>query len=813
MASPLSALSNDLRFGMRVLRRTPLVTISIVLLLGLGIGANSAMFGIVDGLVLHAVHYPDPQKLAFVWSYDAQGQVSDVSAADFMDWRARSKTLTELAAWMPTTFVVLGGDRPRQLGGARVTANFFRTLGVKPALGRTFLPDEDGLDHRENAARSVVISYRLWQEELGADPNVLGRTLRVDSEPYVIVGVAPEDFQFWWRPHDLWIPVSLNVQDRDYRDLVVVGRLAATRVQASAEMTVIARSLAETYPKSDKNWTTHVDDLQEWLLNRTFRLRLLLLSGAVGLVLLIACMNVASLMLARSAVRSREIAVRISIGATRSRVVQQLLTEGAILTLGGTAVGLTIAWGLTRIAPKIVPANAIPGGQVELSAPVVLFTLAISAVTCLLFGLAPAVAAAQGDVQSALKESSRGSTAGPKGIRFRQTMVAAEVAVALMLLATTWLMIGSLRDLMRIDPGYDPKNVLAQRMYLPAGKYDKTRALEFYRTAVQRINALPGVQSAAAASSLPCSPRNTIEVRFLPEGMTPRDEGELPGAVYVGVGEDYFRTLAIPLTRGRTFSEADNEKAPLVAILNDTFISRYYPNQDPIGRRILVNRPVRFDGEEPVKVEVVGVVKDVRLADFGEESRPMIYVPLFQNPYSHAVWFAVRTSGDPLALGGAIRKEFLAIDREQPVEEVGSLEAMLNSDFAQPRFQTGLMSSFALMALLLAAVGIYGVNAYAVAQRRSEIGLRMALGASPRAVLRDVLGLGMRLIAIGIGIGLLGSAGIMWWLRSVVVGAGRPDPLAFAGAALLLAIVALLACYFPARKATRIDPSVALRAE
>lgn len=812
MASLLSALSNDLRFGMRVLLRTPLVTISIVLLLGLGIGANSAMFGIVDGLVLHAVRYPDPQKLAFVWSYDAQGQVSDVSAADFMDWRARSKTLTDLAAWMPTTFVVLGGDRPRQLGGARVTANFFRTLGMKPVLGRTFLPDEDGLDHPENAARSVVISYRLWQEDLGADPNVLGRTLRVDSVPYTIIGVAPDGFQFWWRPHDLWIPVSLNVHDRDYRELVAIGRLDATRARASAEMAVIARSLAESYPKSDKGWTIHVDNLQDWLLNRTFRLRLLLLSGAVGLVLLIACMNVASLMLARSAVRARELAVRISLGATRSRVIRQLLTESALLTLGGAGLGLAIAWGLIRIAPKIVPANAIPGGPVELSAPVVLFTMAISAVTCLLFGLAPAVAATQGDVQTALKDSSRGSTAGPKGIRFRQTMVAAEVAVALMLLATTWLMIGSLRDLMRVDPGYDPKNVLAERMYLPSGKYDKMHALEFYRVALERISSLAGVRTVTAATSLPCS-LNTMEVRFRPDEMPPRAESELPSALYAAVGTDYFRTLEIPLKQGRVFETGDDENAPLRAILNEAFVARYYPRENPIGKRILVNRPVRFTGEEPVEVMVVGLVGDVQLSDFPEERWPMIYVPYAQNPFSRAVWFAVRTNGDPLAMSPAIRNEFREIDREQPMDQVGSLEAMIDGQFAQPRFQTGLMSSFALMALLLAAVGIYGVNAYAVAQRRSEIGLRMALGASPGAVLRDVLGLGMRLIAIGIGIGLLGSAGLTWWLRTVVVGAGRPDPLAFAGAALLLAIVALLACYFPARKATRIDPSVALRAD
>ncbi|HML18877.1 MAG TPA: ABC transporter permease [Bryobacteraceae bacterium] len=805
-------LSQDFRFGVRVLAREPLVAGSIILILGLGIGANSAMFTIVDALLLHAVRYPDPQTLVFVWSHDSQGAPSDVSAADFMDWRVQSKTLSDLAAWMPTSFVVTGGERPRQLGGARVTANFFRTLRVKPVLGRTFLPDEDGLEHPENAARSVVIGYRFWQEDLGADPEVLGRTIRVDSIPYTIIGVAPENFQFWWRPHDLWVPVSLNVHDRDYRDLVVIARLAGTRARAAAEMAVISRSLGEAYPKSDKGWTVQLDELQDWLLNRTFRTRILILSAAVGLVLLIACTNVASLLLARSAVRARELAVRVSLGATRSRLVRQLLTESALLALAGGGLGLAIAWALVRLAPKFVPANAIPGGPLELSAPVVWFTLAVSAVTCILFGLAPAVAAARGDVQTALKDSGRGSTGGRKRLRFRQVMVAAEIAIALMLLSTTWLMIGSLRGLTRIDPGFNPKNVLAVRMYLPAAKYDAEHALGFYRLALERISALPGVQTVTVGTSLPPQPF-TMEVRFEREGMPSPGEAQLPSAAYASVGADYFRTLDIPLRRGRSFTEADNETAPRVAILNQAFVARYYPGEDPIGRRILVNRPLRFFGEEQVQVEIVGVVGDLKLIDLSVEPTPAIYVPHSQNPFSRAVWFAARTGGDPLALGAAVRKEFLAIDREQPIEQVGTLEGMLTGQFAQPRFQAELMSLFALMALILASAGIYGVSAYSVAQRRSEIGLRMALGASPRAVLGEMIRQGLRLIVIGVAAGMAGAEALSFWLRSALVGAGRPDPMAMLGAAAMLGIVATLACYFPARKATRIDPAIALRAE
>jgi putative ABC transport system permease protein len=468
---------------------------------------------------------------------------------------------------------------------------------------------------------------------------------------------------------------------------------------------------------------------------------------------------------------------------------------------------------LIRVAPKIVPPNAIPGGPVELSVPVVWFTLTVSVLTCILFGLAPALAAARGDVQPALKDSSRGATAGRKRLRFRQIMVAAEVAIALMLLAITGLMIASLRDLTRVDPGFDPKNVLTLRMYLPAAKYDAAHALGFYRAGLERIAALPGVKSVTVGSSLPPPPLGTMEVRFEPEGLPPSSEGEFPSAPYVAAGADYFHTLGIPLKRGRFFTDADNEKAPLMAILNEAFVARYNPDQDPIGRRILVNRPIRFAGEEQVKVEVVGVVGNIKLSDLSVEPKPIMYVPHTQNPFSRVVWFAARTDGDPLALGSAVRKEFTSIDPEQPVEQVGSLELMLNGQFAQPRFQTGLMSSFALMALILASVGIYGVNAYSVTQRRNEIGLRMALGASPGAVLGEVIGQGMRLIAIGIGARQVGAAAISFWLRSVLVGTGRPDPIAFLGAALVLAMVATLACYFPARKATRIDPAIALRAE
>jgi putative ABC transport system permease protein len=805
----METLLQDLRFGARILLRAPLITVSILLVLALGIGANAAMFGILDGLLLHSVRYPDPQTLIFVWSLDAQGALSNASPADFMDWRAKSKTVSDPAAWLPTSFVFLGGERPRQLGGARVTANFFRTLRVKPLLGRTFLPDEDGLEKPANAARSVIISYRLWQEDLGADPNVLGRMVRVDSVPYSVVGVMPPDFQFWWRPHDLWVPASLNVHERDYRNLVVVARTSAPRPQVVAEMDVIARSLAETYPKSDKGWTILVEDFRERLLNQTFRARLLLLSGAVGLVLLIACTNVAGLLLGRSAARNRELAVRASLGATGRRLGQQLLTESALLAFAGGGLGLALAWWLIRAIPKFVPPSAVPR-SIELSAGVIWFCLAASVLTCLLVGLAPALSAARSEAFVSLKDSARGTTAGRARQRFRQVLVAGEVALALILLAGAWLMVTSLRALTGMDLGFDAHNVLTLRVVLPAPKYDAIGAVGFSNRALSEVAALPGVKSATFGTTLPLA--NSMMVRFDREDSL-RDEAQQPSALYAAIGVDYFQALKVPLERGRFFTEGDNERGRLVAIISEAIASRYFPDQDPIGRQMIVYRPIRLQGEEMVKVEIVGVVGNINLSNFSIDARPMIYAPFAQNPFARGVQFAVRTNGNPAAVAASVRSKIAAIDRDQPVEQVGSLEQMLSAQFAQPRFQTELMGAFALLALLLAAVGIYGVNAYAVTQRRNEIGVRMALGATRGAVLRHVIGQGMVPTAIGIAVGLAGALAMTTWLKSLLVDAGKADPLAFAGAAVALGVVAVLACYFPARRAVRIDPAITLRME
>jgi putative ABC transport system permease protein len=800
----MESLLQDLRFGFRILLRSPGVTFAVILALTLGIGANAAMFSVVDALLLHPLRYSDPSSLVLLFDHDAQGVTRSASAANFLDWR-KAKSFSDLAGWRGSSFVSTGGDRPEQVLGASVTANFFKTLGVKPTLGRTFLPDEDGIDNPSSASKVAVIGTRMWQENLGGDPNVLGRQINLNGVAYAIIGVAPPGFQFMSRNHQVWIPLTVNRQNRDYHYLSVVGRLRTHREIAAAEMATLARSLDREYPKTNKGWTIEVDDMLEWLVNRSFRTRLLLLFGAVGLVLLIACTNIASLLLARSATRNREIAVRISLGATRLRLTRQLLTESILMAFAGGTAGIGLAWWLIRIAPGFLPPNTIPTtAPIELNRLVILFSVAITALTGVLFGIAPALAATRTDIQTTLKDSSRGSTGGRAKQRFRQVMVAAEVAVALMLLASAGLMIESLRVM---------KHVLTLRLFLPAAKYDSAKALRFHRLALERIAALPGVQSATIASNLPIEHAVTMEVPFDLLSSPPRDQGERPGIGYISIGTDYLKTLAIPLRHGRAFTEADTAAAPPVVIVNEAFVERYFPHENPVGQRILLNRPIlgsnRF--EDTIRPEIVGVIGNVKLDNLRTDS--LLYVPHAQNVWASVSYFALRTTTDGASLAPAIRRTLMEIDKDQPVDQLGSFDLILANQFAEPRFQTQLMGAFALVALVLAIVGIYGVNAYAVMQRRNEIGLRMALGATPAQVLNGILKQGMLLTAVGIGIGLLGAIAIASLLKSVLVGVSATDPLTLGGVSLLLAVVAAMACYVPARRATHIDPAIALRQE
>jgi len=814
----MQTLFQDIRFGARVLWRSPGMTLAVILALALGIGANTAMFSVVDALILHPLRYQNPSELVVIWDTDPQGQIRGASSGNFLDWR-KATSFSSFAGWASSTYTLTGLDQPVQIYGARVTAEFFQTLGVKPVLGRTFLRGEDGLDGTSSSSTGVskvaVIGYDTWQNTLSGDPNVLGRTIRLNQTPYAIIGVMGPDFQFLSRRHQVWVPAVIDPANRDYRYLTVIARLNTSRGAAAAQMTALGRSLAEAYPKNNNGWTIQVQELQEYVVNGRLRTRLLVLFAAVGAVLLLACTNVASLLLARSAARGREIAVRVSMGATPLRVVRQLLTESVMLALMGAGLGLGFAALLIDLAPGFVPINAIPTtAPIRLNLLVLLFTMGIAVLTGVLFGLAPALSLARYDVRDTLNDASRGSTGGRGRQRFRQTMVVIEVAVALVLLAGAALMTESLRRMADIDLGFDAKQVLTLRLFLPVARYNAVQAFQFQTRAKEKIAALPGVESVGMGSNLPLGSL-TMYVPFDLDTAPPRGPAERPDVGYVSISPGYLHTLGIALKRGRDFTDHDNADAPRVVLINEAFATMHFPNQDPVGRQLLINPVVLGQNgfSDTVRAEIVGVAGNVKLGDLGAAPEPILYSPLAQGVWSTITYLAIRSRGNATALAPAIRGEIGDLDKEQPVDQMGSMQQAFSDQFAEPRFQSQLMGAFAALALILAVVGIYGVNAYAVTQRQRELGVRIALGARPSDVLRETLGEGLTLSAIGIAIGLAGAYAMSSLFRSVLVGAAGIDPMTLLGAAGLLAAVALLACYLPAWRATRIDPASALRQE
>lgn len=810
----IKSLLQDIRFGARVLLRSPGMSLAVILALALGIGANTAMFSVIDALILHPLRYQNPSELVVVWDRDPQGQLRGASSGNFLDWR-KAKSFSDVAGWAPSAYTLTGLDRPEQIYGARVTAGFFKTLGVKPVLGRTFLPGEDGLDGAAATSKVAVIGYDTWQNTLSADPNVLGRTIRLNQTPYAIIGVMGPEFQFLSRRHQVWVPAVLDSANRDYRYLITVARLKTSLSAAGAEMSALARSLEESYPKSNAGWTIQVQDFQEYLVNGRLRTRLLLLFAAVGAVLLLACTNVASLLLARSAVRTREIAVRISMGATRGRIVRQLLTESLMLAAMGAALGILLASLLIAWAPGMVPVSSIPTtAPIRLNWLVLFFTLGIALLTGALFGLAPALTLARSDVRDTLNDASRGSTGGRGRQRFRQSMVVIEVAVALMLLAGAALMTESLRRMTDIELGFNANQVLTLRVFLPVARYNAAQAYQFHTRAIEKISSLPGVETAGMGSNLPLT-RLNMYVPFDLDTAPPRGSSERPDVGYTTVSPGYFRTLGIALKRGRDFTDRDRAGAPTVAIVNEAFAALHFPKQDPVGRQLVINPPILGQNgfADTIRAEIVGIVGNVKLGDLSAPPEPILYLPLAQNLWSTVTYLTVRTRGNAASLIPAIRKEMGDLDKDQPVDQMGSMEQTFSDQFAEPRFQSELMGAFAALALLLAVVGIYGVNAYAVTQRQRELGVRIALGAQPRDVLFQALGEGLKLSAIGILLGLAGAYGLSSFFRSVLVGVTGINPLMVLGAAALLAVVALIACYFPARRAIRIDPASALRQE
>ena len=818
----METLFQDLRYAFRMLLKRPGFTAVAVLALALGIGANSAIFSVVNGVVLRRLPYKDPDRLMMVWSRRpllqalAGSQEFPVSAADFTDWRDQNQVFEQIAAFHSQPFNITGAGEPEFLGGVRASANLFSLLGVEAKLGRTFLAEED----QPGAGRVVLISHGLWERRFGSDPQIIGQKLTLNDEPYTAVGVMPRGFQFprkgempagyqFPRQADLYTPLAWTpdqIGNRGRNFLAVIARLKPeVRVaQASADMDAIAQRLKQQYPQFNSNKEAFIVPLHQQVVGRV-RTALLVLLGAVGFVLVIACANVANLLLARAASRQKEIAIRTALGASRSRVVRQLLTESVLLSLAGGTLGLLLSmWGVDLLL-AISPANLPRVDAISVDGRVLGFTLAVSLLTGIIFGLVPAVQASKPDVNEALKEGGRASSVGHN--RFRSVLVVSEVALSLVLLIGAGLMIRSFVHLLNSSPGLNPENVLTLDVGLPRTKYSAPQQVAFFQQVIERLRSLPGVQSAGAVYPLPLSGAEE-GMGFGIEGRAALAPGEVYNAGPRWVSPDYFNVMGIPLLRGRELTERDGSDTPRVLVINEAMAARYFPDEDPIGKRVAFDQV----NNAPNWREIVGVIGDVKHSALDSDPKPEMYFPFPQFPIFFMT-FVVRTSGDPLNLVAAARSEVLAVEKNQPISNVHTMEELLSNSIAQRRFNMLLLSIFAGVALLLATVGIYGVMSYSVAQRTHELGVRMALGAQTSHVLALVVKQGMTLALAGVGIGLAAAFALTRILASLLYGVSATDPLTFSVIALLLASVALLACYLPARRATKVDPIVALRYE
>jgi putative ABC transport system permease protein len=803
---------HDLRYAVRGLLKKPLFAVLSILTLALGIGANAAIFSVVNGVLLRPLPYPQPDRLMMVWIYNPrQGFDKDVAPyPTFADWRAQSRSFEQLAAYFGASVSLTGVGDPAQLRGARVTPSFFPTMNVQPALGRWFTEQDATAGHE----RVVILEHGLWGQRFGSDRSIVGRTIQLSGRPYEVVGVMPEGFHY---PEDatLWLPLApvdpykQIMESRGSFWLNVIGRLRAQTSQAAAqlEMDTIARRLEQQYPDSTGGQGVRLTALHDEIVGDVRR-TLLVLFGAVGCVLLIACANVANLLLTRATGRQKEIAIRVALGAPRRRIVKQLLTEGLVLALAGAGAGLLLAtWGVAALQ-QAAPTNIPRLTSIAIDLPVLIFTLLVALATGVIFSIAPAWQSASASQSDALKEGGRSGGEGARGRRIRNVLAVAEVAVALVLLVGAGLLVRSFAAIARTDLGFNPRNVLAISIELPRQKYSEDqRVVQFYQQLSDRLSALPGVRSVGIGSSvllgrLPSSSTLAVEGR-----PVPRDAVNIP-VPFDTVTNGYFRTLGIPLTRGRLFGPEDTATAPTRVIVNEAFVHRFFPVEDPLGKRVTFNP----QDKNVQWLTIVGVVADTRRGGVDRPAWAELYFSLAQTADSRLT-VLVRTMGDPITMARAAQEQVWAIDPGQPVASVRTLEELVARVQANRRFTTMMLVVFAVVALVLAAVGIYGVIAYSTAQRTQEIGIRVALGAQPRQVLAPVIREALVLAGSGIAVGLLGAVALTHVLASFLFGIRATDPLTFISMSLLLVLMALLASYIPSRRALRVDPLIALRPE
>ncbi|MFZ0214161.1 MAG: ABC transporter permease [Candidatus Acidiferrales bacterium] len=810
----MKTLWQDLGYGFRILRKSPAFAAIAIITLALGIGANTAIFSFVDAWLIKPLPYPQADRLMVLLSHDKKkGWTSNqvTSTADYLDYQKQQTSFEQTAAWTSWNFNLTGDGPPTLVEGGRVSWNFFETLRMKPMLGRTFTADED----TAGGGHFAILSQGLWQSRYASDPKIIGRNIKIDGESYAVVGVMPGTFQFpLLGVANMWTPLALTDKERADRNnswFSAFGRLkpGMTQNQASAESAAIFARIEKQYPQTNTNITSLASSMIYEIGQNEGTQQVMICFWIVGLILLIACANVANLTLARATRRTKEMAVRGALGATRGRLVQQLLTESLLLFFFGGLAGVVCgAWGMSWIESMIpgrIRGYLVNYGQVNLDFTTLAFTLGIALVCGLIFGLAPAYESSGMDLNRALKEASGQASRGGRGARMRRIFVAGEIALSVVVLISTTLLVKSFIISMRSSPGFNPANVMVAQVSLPKTKYaQESQQRNFGDAVLARVRALPGVTSAGAASFVPFGAfGQTVEVEAV--GKPAPQPGEILGARFTAASPDYFAAMQIGLLKGRMFTAADGPGNAIVALIDQTLARQFWPNEDPIGQKL------KF-GEQHTVCTIVGVVNDVKMYQLRGRPEREMYVPLAQFP-SATLGLVARTAGNPTAMPAAIREAIWAEDADQPVSSVEQLETLMAVQDAGNRVMTKLMVFFGVLALFLCAIGIYGVMAHTVAQRTHEIGIRMALGANSLQVMGMVVGQALRLTFIGIAIGIAGAFAVTRSLAVMLYQVNPGDPATFVGAAVLFAMVATAACYIPARRARKVDPMVALRYE
>jgi putative ABC transport system permease protein len=803
----MEMILRDLLYTFRTLRKSPGFTAIVVFILALGIGANTAIYSVVNAVILRPLPYHAPDRLVMLPAAHRPNEMgTEVSPANFLDWRRENRSFEHLGAFVASSVNLTGGDAPERLPAAQITPGLLEALETKPLLGRLFTPEEEKAD-----SRIAILSYGLWRSHFAADRNVLGKVIRLGGIEYPVVGVMPPQFHFPNNEVQLWTPVRFTdkrMKDRQSRWLYAAGRLkdGVSLRSAQQEMDTLTGALAQQFPDNNKDWGAKVISLQESIVGKV-RPALLILLTTVLLVLIIACANIANLQLARAATRQTEMAVRSAIGASTSNVLRQLLLEGLTLSLLGGLLGLLLAdWSLrllVTISPKYVPRLE----EVGIDGRVLLFTLGIALLTGVIFGLVPALSALKPDLVGDLRSGGRGASSGLRHIRFRRLLTIAEVATSLVLLISAGLLLSSLTRLQKVEPGFNPDGVLTMEIVTSPARYgDVTKASAFFRQVVERASSVPGVQAAGGVTSLPLAGGNSTQ-SYIVEGQPPADPNQLPEAGYQGVTPGYFKALQIPLVQGRDFSQADTAESPKVIVVNKTFAERYWPHTNAVGKRVLLT-----NGGEQTAHEVIGVIGDVRHSKLDVPTVPEIYVTYGQYLFDDMVLVA-RSKSDVASLGTQLRAQVASIDPEQPIFNVKTMDRVFTESTSDSRFYTTLLGVFAALALVLSTLGIYSIISYSVAQRRHEIGIRVALGAQRGNVLKLVVGEGIMLAGIGIVAGLVIAWVATRGLSTLLFGIQPNDPLIFAATAALLGSVAIAASLIPAVRASRVSPTIAFRTQ